>query len=314
MSEKLTKDILEGLSAKPKYLKSCYLYNPKGDRLFQEKMAMSEYYLTKCEYDIFLNHKDKIMNIFTKNSESINRIELGAGDGRKTKILLENHVRNDKNLTYVPIDISQSVLNDLKDTLSATLPDLHVNPIAGDFVWALKKLQKSEDKRRKVVLFIGSTIGNIPLLECDAFLLEIASCLNSDDLVLIGFDLIKSPQIIRKAYTLGSNKAFYKNILERINDEFEGNFDLANFEHYFSYNPINGLGETFLISKKEQQVKLASLDTEISFDNWESIHISFHQKYDDEHIKNLAEKSGFEVIHSFYDSQKYYSNSIWRLK
>ncbi|NER02214.1 MAG: L-histidine N(alpha)-methyltransferase [Okeania sp. SIO3C4] len=97
-------------------------------------------------------------------------------------------------------------------------------------------------------------------------------------------------------------------------NQLEGNFDLDNFEHYFSYNPINGLGATFLISKKEQKVRIEACESEVFFQPWEQIHISFHQKYNTKNIKELAEKVGFEVIHSFYDSQKYFSDSIWRLK
>jgi L-histidine N-alpha-methyltransferase len=314
MIENFARDVLDGLTSSNKYLKSCYLYNPKGDRLFQEKMAMSEYYLTSCEYAIFLNHKDDIMNIFSNGSEKFNLIELGAGDGHKTKIILANHVKNNKKLTYIPIDISENILTELKCDLVYMYPNLHINPIVGDYISALKTLAKSEEKCKNIVIFIGSTIGNFLPSDSEFFLQEVASCLNSGDIMLIGFDMKKSPQVIRDAYTLGPNESFYKNILERINEELKGNFDLANFEHYFSYNPIDGLGETFLISKKEQIVKLLSLDVELHFKSWEPIRISLHQKYDDEYIKELAEKTGFEVIHSLYDNQKYFSNSIWRLK
>lgn len=169
---------------------------------------MSEYYLTRCEYEIFSKYKDDIMDIFTQGSESLNLIELGAGDGYKTKILLSDYGRNSintRNITYIPIDISTNILKELKDNFSLTCPNLPVNPIAGDYIWALKELAKSENQGRKTVMFIGGTIGNLLPLECDMFLHEVASCLNSGDLMLIGFDLIKSPQTIIDAYTLGAN-------------------------------------------------------------------------------------------------------------
>ncbi len=168
----------------------------------------------------------------------------------------------------LPIEISTNILKDLKDNFLLSCPNLPINPIAGDYIWALKELATSENQGIKAVFFIGSTIGNLLSLECDKFLHEVASCLNSGDLMLIGFDLIKSPQTIIDAYTLGLNEAFYKNILERINNELEGNFDLDNFEHYFSYNPINGLGETFLISKKEQKVRIEACESEVFFQPW----------------------------------------------
>ena len=285
-----SRDVLEGLNASPKSLKSCYLYDEKGDRLFQAKMAMSEYYLTNCEYEIFSKYKDDIIDILTQGSESLNLIELGAGDGYKTKILLKDYgqnLGNTVNIIYIPVDISVNILKELKDNFLLSCPNLPINPLAGDYIWALKEVAKSENQGRKAVFFIGSTIGNMLPLKCEQLLYEVASCLNSGDLMLIGFDLIKSPQTIIDAYILSPDKALSKNILERINNELEGNFDLDNFEHYFSYNPMNGLGETFLISKKEQKVTIEACESEVFFQLWEPIHISPHQKYDTKYIKQL---------------------------
>ncbi|NEP76850.1 MAG: L-histidine N(alpha)-methyltransferase [Okeania sp. SIO3B3] len=135
-----SKDVLEGLNSSPKSLKSCYLYDEKGDRLFQAKMRMSEYYLTRCEYDIFSKYKDDIIDILTQGSESLNLIELGAGDGYKTKILLKDYGQNStntRNITYIPIDISANILKGLKDNFLLTCPNLPINPLAGDYIWAL---------------------------------------------------------------------------------------------------------------------------------------------------------------------------------
>ena len=193
-------------------------------------------------------------------------------------------------------------------------PKLDINPACGDYIVTLKNLTESKYKSKNVVLFIGSTIGNFTRLESESFLSEVARYLNDGDKILIGFDMKKSPQTIRDAYTLGPNESFYKNILERINEELKGDFNLADFEHCFSYNPLSGLGETFLISRREQIVKLSSVDTTIHFGSWESIHISLHHKYEEKDINGLAENTGFRVISTFYDSRKYFSDSVWQLK
>ncbi|CAK0755072.1 Methyltransf_33 domain-containing protein [Gammaproteobacteria bacterium] len=315
MNNKFLIDTLEGLTAPNKYLKSCYMYDATGDNLFQEIMKLDGYYLTHCEYEIFEKYNDEMMTIFSDSTEKFNLVELGAGDGHKTKIILKNYEKSHKKTTYIPIDISENILTLLKNDLAILHPDLQIKPIVGDYISALKMLMNSEEKCKNVVMFIGSTIGNFLPSETEIFLQELTSCLDSGDMMLIGFDLKKSPSVIKKAYPSNIfSESLVKNILVRINNELQGNFELECFEYFFFYNPVNGLGESSLISKKNQTVNLLASNTEISFKAWEKISVCYHQKYEEADIEIFAEKSGFTVVRNFYDVNKYFCNSIWKLK
>ena len=153
------KDVREGLSSEPKYLHSKYFYDEVGDDLFQQIMELEEYYLTDCEAEIFESQKDEILQYFSAEEAFFDLIEFGAGDGLKTKILLNHFVDNNVNFNYIPIDISKSVLNGLKKDLNNTLPELVIKPICDDYFHALEGLNKV-DYNKKVILFLGSNIGN----------------------------------------------------------------------------------------------------------------------------------------------------------
>ena len=312
MNKIFLQDLLKGLTASPKYLNCKYLYNAEGDKLYQEKMATASYYLTNCEYAILEKFKNDIRTTCLEGVDSFQLIELGVGNGYKSQILLENFLKNQAIFTYFPLDISANVLNELQNTLSEAYPQLDIIPISGNYFSTIKEIHYKSGSR-KVILFLGSSIGNFSEDEGITFLKMLAHYLVPGDITLIGFDTKKSPKKIRDAYTLGPNEAFYKNILTRINNELEGNFCLADFEHYFKYDPISGRSETFLVSIKNQTVQLPGIDRNISFSAWEPIHISIHQKYDDEQIELLAQKAGFRVIHNFYDPHKYFVDSVWSL-
>lgn len=312
MNEIFSQEVLKGLTSLPKYLDCKYLYNAKGDKFYQEKMAMTAYYLTDCEYAILEKYKEDIRKIFLEGVDSFQLIELGVGNGYKTQILLEHFLKSKVAFTYFPLDISASALDELQGTLTKAYPELNVMPLCGDFFETLKSVPV-QPKSKKVVLFMGSNIGNFSGDESVKFLKMLSNYLILGDIALIGFDTKKSPKKISDAYTLGPNEAFYKNILTRINSELGGNFGLSDFEHYFEYDPISGLGSTFLISTKNQTVRLEKLDRDICFEAWEPICISIHQKYSDEQIESMAKPAGFRIVHNFYDCQRYFVDSIWSL-
>ncbi len=303
--------LLEGLSATPKYIRSKFLYNKEGDRLFQEKMASSSYYLTNSEFAILSKYKNTLLEFFSKDVEQFQLIELGAGDGYKTKVLLNFFLTKDFQFSYCPIDISSDVIEQLETDLLKKLPSLEIKPIVGDYFEGLKEIP-SGTNTRKVVLFLGSTIGNILTDEKVPFLCQINKLLDIGDMLMIGFDLKKSPSMIRDAYVLSTNEAFSKNVLTRANEELGCNFDLNYFEHHFEYDPISGLGTTFLVSTKKQYVYIPVVDQEFSFKDWEPITVTVHQKYDDAYINNLAKASGFEVVQNFNDDPCFFVNSIWQ--
>ena len=313
MQHTFAKDVEKGLSAKPKYLDSKYFYDEKGDFLFQKIMDLDEYYLTDCELEILKNHCKHYRRFFQNGESHFSLVELGAGDGYKTKVLLEHLAENQTNFSYLPIDISNNVLNILKTKINKALPNLRVEPYTGDYFNALNNLNKQE-AGRKVLLFLGSTIGNFMYKDALTFLKELNQQMNQEDLLLIGFDLKKDPAIILNAYNdqKGITEAFNLNLLERINNELDGNFNLGDFYHYPTYNSNNGEAQSYLISKKEQKIAIKALDQTFHFEEGESIFMEISKKYDTETINKLAEEAGFEVKENLFDQKRYFTNSLWK--
>lgn len=156
----LDEDVYKGLTDFPKHISSKYFYDAKGDKLFQDIMNMPEYYLTDCEFEIFRRYKKEVSHLFSSGSGKFNLIELGAGDGKKTKILLNQLSDNEVSFKYQPIDISQNVLDQLENSLQTELPDVQIETCQGTYFEALEKIN-SQNGVRKVILFLGSNIGNL---------------------------------------------------------------------------------------------------------------------------------------------------------
>lgn len=307
-------DVLQGLSATPKFLSSRYFYDKRGDALFQEIMRMPEYYLTRAEYEIFHDKKEEILKAFAKDALPFQLIEFGAGDGTKTKVLLKHFLKNQARFKYFPIDISQNVLDQLEDDLARDFPDLAVEPLQGEYFQALKAL-KNDGDARKVILFLGSNIGNFKPTEACEFLKEMALALNSGDLLFIGLDLKKDPQVLLDAYNdkAGITKSFNLNLLTRINRELGGNFDLSTFEHFPTYNPQSGEMKSYLISNIQQEVFIEALDSSFAFDAWEAVHTEVSQKYNLHEIADMAVGAGFKPVENLLDQNQYYVDSIWEV-
>ncbi|WP_313004027.1 L-histidine N(alpha)-methyltransferase [Chryseobacterium gleum] len=306
-------DILNGLQSTPKKLSSKYFYDKTGDHLFQKIMAMPTYYLTRCELDIFKNKTDELIELLIPGTESFDLIELGAGDAMKSTYLLEKLVSKGVDFTYMPIDISGNILSILQEKLSNRLPEMKITCLEGDYFEMLQKAAALSN-RRKVVLFLGSNIGNMPLEEAEDFCVHLNKSLSSKDRVLVGFDLKKNPHTILNAYNdeEGITAAFNLNLLSRINNELGGNFDLKQFQHYQTYNPVSGACRSFLVSLISQQVTIG--DTRISFEENEIIDMEISQKFSPEKISELGEKSGFSITGEIRDSKKWFVDVIWQVQ
>lgn len=306
-------DIRKGLTQDPKYISSKYFYDAIGSKIFRQIMALPEYYLTSSEYEILENHLSEILTAFQEHRNTFSLIEMGPGDGSKTKILIDHFMKQKVWFDYIPIDISQAELKGLTHDLKIAHPQLKVAPSHGDFFEILHQLNLHSHKT-KIILFMGSTIGNFTHKESLAFLKHIRKNLSTGDKLFIGFDLKKEPEIIRKAYndSQGITRNFNLNLLHRINRELDGHFNSDSFSHEPSYNPLTGEAKSYLVSHKAQTVKIGAFDTMIHFKKWEAIYTELSQKFDEEMILELAEKSGFSVDINFYDSRTYFTNSLWR--
>ncbi|MDW7695457.1 L-histidine N(alpha)-methyltransferase [Flammeovirgaceae bacterium SG7u.111] len=305
-------DVLEGLNSFPKQLSSKYFYNEEGDKLFQEIMHLEEYYLTRSEFEIFSMQKDDILKIFSEGGKKFKLIEFGAGDGLKTKVLLKHFLEKEADFEYVPIDISANVLEDLSRSLEEELPELEVEPIAADYFKGLEQLNKHDDGARKVVLFLGSNIGNFSHHEATIFLQQISKAFDEDDLLFLGADLRKDPQVILDAYNdkRGVTKAFNLNLLKRINEELGANFQLEKFSHFPIYDPQSGSCKSYIVSLADQKVYIEALGKTIQFDAHETIHTEVSQKYSVKELGNIAKASGFEIDNVLYDCKHYYTDLV----
>jgi len=250
-------DVLKGLSSYPKKLDSKYFYDAKGDSLFQKIMGCEEYYVTRSEAEIFKNYAAEIASGLNQDYDEFDLIELGAGDASKTIYLLKELMQLNTNFSYIPVDISNSIIQYLEKELPTQLPDLQVKGLNGEYLDMLKKAN-SISHRRKVVLFLGSNIGNMDTAKALAFLREIRLNLSEGDRVLIGFDLKKDPFTVLAAYNdaNGYTKAFNLNLLYRINQELGANINVSQFDHYPTYDPITGACKSYLVSKTKQQVQI----------------------------------------------------------
>ncbi|WP_093114106.1 L-histidine N(alpha)-methyltransferase [Salinimicrobium catena] len=305
-------DIFHGLTTYPKSLSSKYFYDKRGDELFQQIMHLPEYYLTGKEFSILQEYKEQIGLAFTSD-KGFDLIELGAGDGKKTKILLRHFLEEKFSFRYLPVDISDNVLLQLSASLKEELPGIAVEPQQGMYREVLDRLTDYKE-RKKVILFLGSNIGNLSQEEAVSFLKKISSSMSSEDLFFMGADQKKNPQKVLDAYNdkTGVTAAFNKNLLTRINRELDANFDLDAFLHWPVYDPETGMAKSFLVSKKAQTVQINSLNLEVEFAAWESIHTEISQKYDDTSIAWLAEESGLKMIRSFSDSENNFKNYIFQ--
>lgn len=307
----IAKDTLNGLSSNPKYLLPKYFYNDLGSKIFQDIMRMPEYYLTDCELEIFEIYKKDISDSIGNNYD-FDIIEFGSGDGIKTKVLLNQLLTDNRNFRYKPIDISRKANEDLVKVFKTEMPMLKIEAQTGDYFEVIQELNETSHNQ-KVILFLGSNIGNFSNKESQIFLAQLKKYTNKNDKVLIGFDMKKSPSLLMKAYSdpYGYTRDFNLNHLKRLNDELGANFKLDNFEHHTEYNPITGEIKSYLVSRIEQTVFIAALEKSIHFKQWESIFMELSRKFEVESIENLALKNGFEIVNHYTDTRNYFVDSLW---
>jgi len=305
-------DIWRGLSASPKYLQSKYFYDDLGDTIFQEIMACPEYYLTKCELDIFSNKSSELSNTILSYFRDFDVVELGAGDASKSVHFLGALLRHEIDFTYYPIDISKNIIAYLNKKLPLTLPGIKVHGLNGEYFAMLDEL-KGLATRNKVVLFLGSNIGNILIENTVTFFKELRSHLLPGDFVLTGFDLKKDPGIILPAYNdaAGITRRFNLNLLQRINTTLDADFDISQFAHRPVYDEQTGACKSYLVSLKAQRVRIGEVGW-IYFKEGEQMFMEISQKYSPQQIDSFATEAGFVPVRRFYDSKKWFSDALWQ--
>lgn len=304
------KEISQGLSRARKQIPSKYFYDQEGSELFNRITRHPDYYLTQCEIEILTQNKNALSRLMS--NQAFNLIELGPGEGIKTKILIEQFLRDALNFTYMPIDISTQYLRCLMNQFNQTLPHLKLAPIHSDYFQGLEWLSK-HSARRNIVLFLGSSIGNMDAAETRLFLSHLWQALNHGDYVLMGFDLRKDINVLMRAYndSSGITRDFNLNLLKRINRDLDAHFVLDKFCHYATYNVYSGAMESYLMSLENQTVYIDALKQAYGFEAMEAVHVEYSHKYLLSQIEELARLNGFQKINHFLDSRHYFVDSLW---
>ena len=312
LKEQFAFDVLMGCSAPTKYLPSKYFYDAKGSKLFEQITELEEYYPTRCEFEILSKVGSELAGFIQDKPFEI--VELGAGDGCKTKVLLSKLLESTDAFSYIPIDISESAMADLISSLNQSHPTLTTHGIVGDYFASIRHLENTSDSR-KLVLLLGSNIGNFDFPSAKRFLHSIWKCLNHNDLLLIGFDLKKDIDVLTRAYNdkKGITRAFNLNVLTRINNELDGEFDLNRFSHHGMYNPRHGAMESYLVSLEQQEVHIGALEKTFEFNPYEAIHLELSHKYLLSDMHKMANETGFNVLKNWQDSQGYFADGLWQV-
>ncbi len=310
-SGKFYEDVICGLSSTPKFLSSMYFYDAAGDKLFQDLMNCNEYYPTDCELEIFSEKTAQICDAILGDGSAFDLIELGAGDATKSTYLLKYLIEQGADFSYLPIDISSNVISYLNITLPVTLPGLQITGLNGEYFDMLKKAATISNKR-KVVMFLGSNIGNMPVNAAEQFCRQLRNHLSPGDMVLVGVDLKKNPKTILAAYNdkEGITKKFNLNLLARINRELNANFDIDQFEHYPTYDPETGACKSYLVSLTDQDVKINGMET-IHFEKDEYIFMEISQKFTIDQVDQMGTKASFKPVTHFFDSKRWFTDAIW---
>lgn len=299
--ERFRAEVLNGLRKSQKELPSKYFYDERGSYLYERICTLDEYYLPRTEVAIMEAHIEEIVELLGPNTCLI---EYGCGNCAKTRILLD-HLPAPS--AFVPIDISREQLRRVSQELASSYSGLEVLPVCADYTAGFELPAPKRPSDRTVVYFPGSTIGNFDPVPAKNFLEHIASVCEPGGALLIGIDLKKDSGVLHSAYNdrEGITAAFNLNLLERINRELNGDFQLEQFQHYAFYNPEEGRIEMHLVSLRDQIVHLD--DVSIAFAKGESIWTESSYKFNLDDFAQMAAAAGFKVEQVWTDEQQWFS-------
>jgi L-histidine N-alpha-methyltransferase len=302
----LVEDARRGLTAARKKLPPIYLYDARGSQLFDAICDTPEYYPTRTEAALLESVAPEVM----RRVRPVQLVELGSGAARKTRILLDA-LHDVGGEHYVPMDVSRDMLRLSAEGLAADYPWLNVSGLVGDYSETLSRLPAAE---RRLVAFLGGTIGNYEDAEADAFLSSIRAALGPEDALLLGADLVKDPDVLHAAYNdaAGLTAAFNKNLLAVLNRELGAEFDLGSFEHVAFYDRDQSQIEMHLRSLRDQTIRVRALDLVVHFREGETLHTEISRKFTRDGIAALFERSGFRLDGWFTPENDYFSLSLAR--
>jgi dimethylhistidine N-methyltransferase len=297
-------EVYRGLTARPKTLSPWLFYDEPGSRLFEAITRLPEYYLTRTERGIFARYADDILE--SAGCRPLTLIELGAGTAAKTGLLLRAAARRQGTVNYVPIDVSESALAEATSRIEADIPGVRVEARVADYTAGIGEIPAAG--QRRMVLYIGSSIGNFEPGEAVKVLREVRRSLAMGDLLLIGVDHVKDERTLVRAYDdqAGITAEFNKNLLVRISRELGANFNTRLFRHRARWNAERTRMEIHLESLVAQHVTIPALDLQVPFARGEMIHTENSYKFTPESIAAIVERAGFRVTQSWTDEREWF--------
>lgn len=308
--------------------------------LYVRITELKEYYPTRTEHEIFKRHAKTIVEahvISGKRPGPLNVVELGAGDGRKTCVILQALLHAAVDFEYIPVDISRQAMGELFATMGTRFANtsLRIHGIVGDYLEAVQHLAEIHPTRRTLVLFIGSSIGNFGSEDAVAFLKKLRCKLRTGDMLLLGCDLKKKPETMRRAYSdaHGVTRDFNLNLLTRMNRELGATFDVDMFEHLAVYNPVVGAMQSYLLARHAHTVTMDRGEDDscvrsdvlgarnrhraphaFSFKKGEPIFTECSFKYTADGVHEMLSAAGFCPEHDYFDKKQWFVDAVATIK
>jgi L-histidine N-alpha-methyltransferase len=302
-----------GLCAPKKWLPSWLLYDEAGCQLYEQITRLPEYYLTRAEAEIFERQGDAMVALAAAPGRRVAFAELGAGTATKTEAMLEAALRAQGSCVYLACDIAASALQRARQRLRRKLPGVEMRTFVGSHGDAGPSIAALAE--RQVVLFIGSSIGNYTDDEAIQLLARLRRSLRADAVLMLGADVAKSPEVMRRAYDdeQGVTAAFSKNLLVRLNRDLEATFDLEAFRHVAVWNEVASNIEVYLEALREQRVWVGALGRELVFAEGERIHTETCAKYELPRVERILASAGFARAQTYMDSAGLFAVHLARL-
>jgi dimethylhistidine N-methyltransferase len=319
--------VRDGLSASPKTLPAWLFYDEAGSELFEQITRLPEYYVTRTERRILADRAAEIVvqaagqrsqsscwDAPQKGQSRLRIAELGAGSADKTRLLLRAAVRRQRTLIYEPIDVSPTALEAARERIEREIPGVSVMPRVLDYTEGLA-LEPAIEGERRILLYIGSSIGNFEPPQAQQMLRGVCAGLNPGDTILLGVDLRKDEATLLAAYddNAGVTAQFNLNLLARMNRDLDANFDLDSFEHCAVWNESRSRIEMHLESLVDQRVKFPSLNFEVRFDAGERIHTENSYKYSPGQAEELLAAAGFTPESTWTDDRNWFAVCLARV-
>ncbi|WAH97391.1 L-histidine N(alpha)-methyltransferase [Arthrobacter sp. MMS18-M83] len=306
LGRSLRADVRAGLTASPKTLPPKWFYDKLGSELFERITELPEYYPTRAEREVLELYSAEM----AAASPAETLIELGSGSSRKTPLLL-NALANAGSLRrYIAVDVSDSALLDARNELAPAFPDLELQAVAADFETQLHLLPRAG---RRMVAFLGGTIGNFEPEARARFLSDVRGLLGDDGgSLLLGTDLVKSPHVLVPAYAdaEGVTADFNRNVLRVLNTELGADFDVMAFEHVAVWMPQDEWIEMRLRASRPMLVRLPGVDMDVHFQEGEELRTEISAKFRLRGVVQEMEAAGFTAVGQWTDRQNRYAMTL----